>query len=134
MDRFETGVKYGEESRPVLRSMLRGASCHCPNCGSGSLFKGFLTTPAKCETCGEQLDHHRADDLPAYLNIFVTGHLVVGVMLMLMVLVDIPMWPMTFATAGAALVFSFATMRPIKGAVIGCQWALRMHGFGGHED
>ena len=29
---------------------------------------------------------------------------------------------------------SLALMQPVKGGVIGLQWALRMHGFGGHED
>jgi uncharacterized protein (DUF983 family) len=33
-------------------------------------------------------------------------------------------------TIGSAL----ALLRPVKGAVVGLQWALYMHGFGGEED
>ncbi len=29
---------------------------------------------------------------------------------------------------------SLLTIQPVKGGVIGLQWALRMHGFGGDED
>jgi uncharacterized protein (DUF983 family) len=29
---------------------------------------------------------------------------------------------------------SIGLMQPVKGGVIGLQWALRMHGFGSHED
>ena len=32
------------------------------------------------------------------------------------------------------LLMSLALMRPLKGAVIGLQWAVRMHGFGGAPD
>jgi uncharacterized protein (DUF983 family) len=31
------------------------------------------------------------------------------------------------------LILSLALLQPVKGAVVGLQWALRMHGFGGDE-
>jgi len=31
------------------------------------------------------------------------------------------------------VLLALATIQPIKGAVIGLQWAARMHGFGGHK-
>ncbi|MCB1417173.1 MAG: DUF983 domain-containing protein, partial [Nitratireductor sp.] len=73
----------GEDEAPrraVLPAMLRGASGKCPHCGKGPIFQGYLGTRQTCEACGEELFHHRADDLPAYLNIFITGHVVVGLM------------------------------------------------------
>jgi uncharacterized protein (DUF983 family) len=32
------------------------------------------------------------------------------------------------------VISALALLRPIKGAVIGLQWAYYMHGFGGEED
>jgi len=32
------------------------------------------------------------------------------------------------------IVLSVALLQPVKGAVIGLQWALYMHGFGGEKD
>lgn len=130
--------QWGSEAetpkRAVLPAMLNGALGKCPHCGKGHIFQGYLGTRPACEECGEELYHHRADDLPAYLNIFITGHVVVGLMLMIMTMGDLPMWPMTFATAFVALAFAGLVMRPLKGATIGAQWALAMHGFGGHDD
>jgi uncharacterized protein (DUF983 family) len=31
-----------------------------------------------------------------------------------------------------SLILTFSIPHPIKGAVVGWQWAARMHGFGGH--
>jgi uncharacterized protein (DUF983 family) len=32
------------------------------------------------------------------------------------------------------ILMSLALLRPVKGAVVGLQWALYMHGFGGEKD
>lgn len=124
----------GNEARPFWPAIVRGARCRCPACGEGHLFTGFLKTHPACESCGERLDHHRADDLPAYLNILVTGHVVVGAAMVGMDMTSLPLWGVTGLAGAAALGMSALTMRPLKGMVVAAQWALRMHGFGGHED
>lgn len=122
------------EKRPQIDAMIRGARGVCPSCGEGQLFSKLLTTSDRCTACGEDLSHHRADDFPAYLNIFIVGHVVLGIMLIAMTWQLLPMWGLTFVTAGLALACSVLLMRPLKGMVIGAQWALRMHGFGGDHD
>jgi uncharacterized protein (DUF983 family) len=106
----------------------------CPNCGTGRLFRGFLKPVDQCAACGEELFHQRSDDLPPYLVILVVGHVVVGGYMIADAIHHLPVWehlaiwvPITIATA-------LLTIQPIKGGVIGLQWALRMHGFGGHDD
>jgi len=79
------------------------------------------------------LRHQRADDLPAYLNILLTGHIVVGAMVPLVLLLELPLWMQTGSTALIAVISAMLAMRPLKGAVVAAQWALRMHGFGGDE-
>lgn len=120
--------------RPMWRSMLRGFAGKCPQCGDGSIFDGFLKVAANCPSCGEDLHHHRADDLPAYLNIFVVGHVVIGFMMIVMTWKLMGMWTTTIVTMLLCVIAAFALMRPLKGMVVGLQWALRMHGFGGHDD
>jgi uncharacterized protein (DUF983 family) len=127
------GTEERQTERPFLRSVMRGAVGTCPACGKGHLFSRLLTTHQCCEACGEELFHHRADDLPAYLNILCTGHVVVGSMLILLTLELLPMWTLTGITVAAAIGVAFALMRPLKGMVIGAQWALGMHGFGEHD-
>jgi uncharacterized protein (DUF983 family) len=131
---------YGNENievetpRPLGRSMLRGLACKCPNCGKGQIFDGFLAVKPKCEACQENLSHQRADDLPAYLNIFVVGHVVIGAMMVLMTWKILGMWAMMAVTILLCLIASALLMRPLKSMVVSIQWALRMHGFGGLHD
>ena len=120
--------------RPIMAAAMNGMRSTCPSCGTGRLFSGGLRVNDHCSQCSEALYHHRADDLPAYLNIFIVGHVVVAVMMIAMGWNLMGIWPLTALTVAIAIVCAVALMRPIKGAVVGVQWALRMHGFGGHDD
>ena len=122
-----------EPRRPLLRSLRRGFAGRCPACGHGRLFSHGLMVCPHCPACGEALHHHRADDLPPYLNILLTGHVVVGTMLLVMTLDIAPMGWLMAATLVLTLATAFALMRPLKGAVVAAQWAMAMHGFGGDE-
>ncbi|MBL4893212.1 MAG: DUF983 domain-containing protein [Rhizobiaceae bacterium] len=120
--------------RPAKLAMARGVRSKCPNCGKGSIFEKKLAVANECSECGEEFFHHRADDLPAYLNIFVVGHVVIGTMMAVMGSLAMGMWPLTFLTVTIAIVMAFLLMRPLKGLVVAAQWAFRMHGFGGQDD
>ena len=118
--------------RPVGRSIMRGLLNRCPACGSGKLFRGYLKPVDVCASCNEDLSHQRADDLPPYLVIFVIGHLTVGGYMMTdMVFTSWSMWTHLAIWAPITLLSALLLIQPIKGGVIGLQWALRMHGFGG---
>lgn len=127
------GMQFGGSDRPVMPAILRGARCRCPACGEGRIFTKMLAVADECPACGEELRHQRADDLPAYLNIFLTGHVTVAAMAALVTILELSMWTQTFATAIVAVISAALSMRPLKGAVVAAQWALRMHGFGGDE-
>jgi uncharacterized protein (DUF983 family) len=115
--------------RPLLPAMARGFRGRCPNCGKGKLFRKFLKVVDRCEVCGEELHHHRADDAPAYFVIAIVGHFVVA----LAFIVEIAFWPpwwFTFAVwLPLTVVLALALLQPIKGAIVALQWSYRMHGF-----
>lgn len=133
---FEDGGSGGPRPAPARperllgRSLLRGARGRCPACGTGALFDGFLTVRPTCRVCGEEFHHHRADDLPPYLTILIVGHVVVSGLLLTERLLAPPMWVEAAVWLTITLVLSLALLRPLKGAVVALQWALRMHGFG----
>ena len=62
-------------------SVRRGFAGKCPKCGEGAMFGRYLKVTPKCASCGEELSHHRADDLPAYIVLFIVGHVVIGTLM-----------------------------------------------------
>ena len=104
---------------------LRGLTGHCPNCGEGHLFHGYLKVDPRCEACGHDLSQYRADDGPAYFTILIVGHLIIAPMLCFSFI-----WTWS-PVAVVALTFSIIaavtlTLLPrVKGAFIGVQWATR---------
>jgi uncharacterized protein (DUF983 family) len=122
----ETGLV---ERRDVWSAMKHGFRGRCPRCGQGHLFRAFLKTADNCSVCGLDFTPHRADDLPAYLVIVIVGHIVVPVALSIEMNYSPPVWLSMTAYLSFTLVASLALLQPVKGAVVGLQWALRMHGF-----
>lgn len=116
--------------RQTALAMRRGAMGRCPNCGQGKLFRSYLRVNDSCPACGEALHHQRADDGPAYLTILVVSHILTPLLLIVFVAWRPSVAAMLVGFLGAAVVLSLVMLQPIKGAMVGLQWARRMHGFG----
>lgn len=128
---------FGGEARndrSVWQAMARGFAGRCPHCGKGKLFKKFLKVSDRCDACGEDYHHHRADDLPAYLVIFVVGHVVVGLFMGAEKMFELSAWVHLAILVPVTIASCLLLLQPTKGAVVGLQWALRMHGFSGEDD
>ena len=117
------------ESRPVGTAIKRGFLMRCPHCGEGALYRAYLKVNDRCSVCDEELWHHRADDFPPYAVITIVGHIIVPLVLAVEqnfappYLVHLAVWlPLTLG-------MSLALLQPVKGAIVGLQWAFRMHGF-----
>jgi uncharacterized protein (DUF983 family) len=115
--------------REVWTSMKRGFRGRCPRCGEGKLFRAFLKVDNNCSVCGLDFTPHRADDLPAYLVIIIVGHIVVPTALMIETNYAPPVALQLAIYLPFTFVASLLLLQPVKGAVVGMQWALRMHGF-----
>ncbi len=119
--------------RHLMRAMWRGFRGHCPNCGQGRLFRAFLKVVDRCEVCGTELYHHRADDAPPYFVILITGHLVVPIALIVETELSPPMWVHAAIWGPLTVGLALALLQPVKGAIVGWQWATYMHGFDPHH-
>jgi len=115
--------------RSAWLSLRRGFSGRCPACGRGRLFRAFLKVTDGCASCDEALFHHQADDAPAYFVMLIVGHLVVPLVLITEIVWSPPYW--LHAAIFLPLTAGLATglLQPVKGAVVGWQWANYMHGF-----
>jgi uncharacterized protein (DUF983 family) len=122
--------EFGDKgSRDLWRSVRRAAAGQCPACAQGRLFRKFLKVADRCSSCGEALFHHRADDAPPYVTILIVGHLVIPWVWVLEVYGHPPIWAHWAVWIPLVLVMSLALLPIFKGAIVGLQWALRMHGF-----
>jgi len=99
------------------------------------MFRAYLRVNPRCPVCHEDLSPQRADDAPAYLTLLIVCHVVgAGVLLsdnilpQTSLIIAISFWLATTA------LMSLLILPRMKGAVVGYQWALRMHGFGSPSD
>ena len=124
------GITAHVPARAVWPSLKRGLRGRCPACGDGRLLRGYSKVNEVCSSCGEELHHHRADDFPQYLTIFVVGHVLVGALLITDDLwPDLPMAFHYIVWPSLVILLSLWLLPVFKGALIAYQWALRMHGF-----
>jgi uncharacterized protein (DUF983 family) len=114
--------------------MWRGFLCRCPNCGEGKLFRSFLKPVERCAVCAEDLSHQRADDAPPYFTILIVGHLIVPAMLAVVLLTELSTLTHLAIWLPLTAALCLLLLQPVKGAIIGLQWALRMHGFDGSAE
>lgn len=120
--------------RSVTSAILRGARQRCPACGTGALYRAYLKVADTCPSCREELHHQRADDAPPYFTMFIVGHVVVAGVLVLERTVAPASWVHLALWLPLTVAMSLYLLPRVKGALVGLQWALRMHGFGGETD
>ncbi|MCK8783241.1 DUF983 domain-containing protein [Roseomonas sp. NAR14] len=118
------------EQLPLLTALGRGATNHCPACGVGRVFDGYLKVVPECAECGAPLGALRADDAPPYFTIFLVGHLLVPIVFWVETRWHPPMWLHMALWLPLFAIACTLILRPVKGAVVG--WMLRL-GFAGQE-
>ncbi len=121
-------------ARSLGPAMMRGFLGKCPRCGQGQLFAAWLKPVYECGHCGEAIHHQRSDDFPPYLVVVIVGHLVLGGFLATETLFELSLWEHLAIWVPITIMLALVLLQPVKGAVIGMQWALYMHGFGGDDD
>ena len=117
----------------LMPAMARGFLNRCPHCGQGKMFGRFLKVRPECESCGLSMEGHRADDLPPYIVIALVGKLVGYLVWKVEMGYEVPLWPLWVSVTVwplLSLVLALGLLQPVKGAVIGLQYAFGMHGFG----
>jgi uncharacterized protein (DUF983 family) len=133
-DRLSTATALASQTRStgersIWSSLLRGAQLRCPACGTGAMFSRYLKVSDHCPNCGEALHHHRADDAPPYFTIVIVGHIIVSLVLSVEMALRPQLWVHAALWLPLTVILSLVALPPIKGSLVGLQWALLMHGF-----
>jgi uncharacterized protein (DUF983 family) len=128
-----TSTSDAEVPRSVRQAVLRGAAGKCPACGQGRLYHRYLKVSDACPACAVELHHQRADDAPPYFTILIAGHFIVAGVMMVEDYFHPAYWLHIAIWFPLTIGICLWLLPRVKGALIGLQWALRMHGFGGRD-
>lgn len=110
----------------ALRGGVRG---RCPRCAEGRLFRKWLKPVDSCAACGHDWSLQRADDFPAYVSIFVTGHLMAPLLILLALDYRLSTPALFAIILPLAVAVMLGVLQPAKGAIIAAQWWFGLHGF-----
>mgnify|MGYP000462868941 CR=1 FL=1 len=103
-------------------TLLRGLRGRCPRCGEAGLFRKWLKPVDTCPNCAQDWSVQQADDFPAYIGIFVVGHLLAPVVIMMISTFGMSAWLTLAIILPVSVVMLIAMLQPVKGAVIGMLW------------
>jgi uncharacterized protein (DUF983 family) len=115
-------------ARSLSEGVRRGLTGHCPNCGKGRLFSGYLKVEPECDVCGHELGRYRADDGPAYCTILLVGHLIIAPLLCFRFIWTWNPVLVVALTCSLVLTATLLALPRVKGAFIGAQWATNATG------
>ena len=109
-------------------AVRRGICNRCPNCGEAKLFPHFLKPVETCAVCGKDWDRHRSDDFPAYVSIFLTGHIMAPIVVALVMADVLSTLGLVLALVIPFLILSIGLIQPAKGAIMALLWRLNVNG------
>lgn len=102
-----------------LQTVLFG---HCPCCGKGRLFNGYLTVAPHCEVC--DLDYSMFDpgDGPAVFVVLIVGAVVCGAALLVEFTFQPPYWLHAVLWIPTITVLTFGLLRVMKSLLLVLQY------------
>jgi uncharacterized protein (DUF983 family) len=95
---------------------------HCPRCGNGKLFSGFITLKSRCDICGLDFAFADSGDGPAVFVILIAGAIVVGAALIVEVNYQPPFWLHAVLWGPLILLVTLGPLRLLKGLLIALQY------------
>ncbi len=102
---------------------------NAPLAARARCYTRYLKVADRCPACAEELHHHRADDAPPYFTILIVGHFIVAGVMFVEEYFHPDYWLHILMWFPLTIGLSLLILPRVKGALVGLQWALRMHGF-----
>lgn len=102
--------------------LMRGLTGHCPACGEGALFSGFLTYAKSCNFCGQSFEMEDAGDGPAFFIIVIVGLIVVFPALFVQLAFAPPIWLQALIWLPVTSVLVLLLLRPFRGLWFGVMY------------
>ena len=99
----------------------RGFTRKCPSCGKSPIFVKYIKTFNKCSQCGIILSDYKSDDGPAYITIFLVGHILIPIILFIEKYFSPPIYIQMISWPILTILMSLWLLPRIKGAFIALQ-------------
>ena len=93
-----------------------------PHCGQGDLYDSFLKLATLCRSCKADLSNIRADDAPAWLTIFIVGHIITPILLFVLPNLNYPDWILILLIIIPSLVLALIILPFSKSLFVGIIW------------
>ena len=106
----------------VTESALRGLACHCPRCGKGRLYTGFLNLRPACDVCGLDYAFTDVGDGAAVFIIMIAGAIVVTCALIVEIKYQPPFWVHMVLWLPLILATTLWPLRAMKSLLIALQF------------
>lgn len=119
--------EFGKVTFEGSSAIFNGFKRKCPCCGKGRVFAGYLKLQ-DCDLCGAPTGTMRADDFPPYLTIFLVGHILVPILVIIEskyqpdATLQMIFWP-SLGVLMASLFLPY-----LKGFVLGFMWKMGISG------
>lgn len=107
---------------PPVEPFSTGLRGHCPRCGQGKLFDGYLKLKPRCAACGLDYAFAETGDGPVVFVLLIVGFLVVGAALWMEVSFSPPMWLHFILWIPLAIGLGLALTRMLKGVLVALQY------------
>jgi len=118
---------YSRDAYSTMTSIIRGFKRTCPHCGNGNVFNGYLKVQ-DCSNCSAPTSEIRADDMPPYITIFIVGHIIVPLLVVVEATYKPELWMQMAFWPTPTLLLTLLFLPYIKGGVLGLMWHLKLKG------
>lgn len=106
------------------RSLFAGLRQKCPNCGKGNMFRSYLKLQDNCPHCNESLGEFRADDGPAWLAMFLSGHIIIPALFYMEANQQFPIWQEILILIALACTSVYFLLPRAKGLFVAMLWLM----------
>lgn len=106
----------------LLQTLKLGFTRKCPQCGSSSMFNGYLTVNDRCRICDLDFQEIRSDDMPAYLTIAIVGHLILPLIYWMNLIYDFSLQISLLLWIPLTIIMTLGLLPCIKGLAMSVIW------------
>lgn len=118
-------MKNENRSQNLPSPFIAGLLGRCPRCGTGSLFKGFLSVKDHCSHCGLEFSFADSGDGPAVFIVLLAGFIVTGLALYVELSYQPPLWVHAMLWLPIGVGLPLLMLRPFKATMLALQYQYR---------